>query len=377
MQRLSCRGVPLLTLATILLLAVWAAAVSGAAAQEGPTRVRVDPVTVEPLAQTVPVLGRIVPRRTGEVAARIDGPIEHFEVEVGDRVGEGEVIARLNTEILSAIRDQRAGEWERAKAELAVRRAELELNQQELERLTRLRESAAFSQARFDDKRQEVNINQARVQAAQSALTTARALLDLAEIHLRYAEIRAPYEGVITQRMNEEGAYVQSGTALVRMMSDRRLEVEADVPSSRLSGLHPGREVVVVLDNGTRYPAVVRAIVPAENPLSRTRPVRLIPDFRGSTNPLAAEQSVTVEVPVGEQRDIVTVHKDAVIQGPNGALVFVVAGDEAERRSVTLGEAVGSRFEVLSGLEAGEKVVVRGNERLRPGEKVVVEEGQG
>ena len=98
-----------------------------------------------------------------------------------------------------------------------------------------------------------------------------------------------------------------------------------------------------------------------------------MPDLGTTTKPLAAHQSVTVYVPVGARRDVVTVHKDAVIQRGRERIVYVVSDDTAEVRRIVLGEPTGSRYEVLDGLKEGDLVVVRGNERLRPGDKVRID----
>ena len=112
------------------------------------------------------------------------------------------------------------------------------------------------------------------------------------------------------------------------------------------------------------------AVGAEENTRTRTRPVRFIPDFDGVSETLADGQSVSLILPIGSPREIVSVHKDAIIRGVDGAAVCVGADGVAERRLVRLGEAVGSRFEVLEGIEPGDLVVVRGNERLRPGQAV-------
>ena len=75
-------------------------------------------------------------------------------------------------------------------------------------------------------------------------------------------------------------------------------------------------------------------------------------------------------IPVGEAREVVTVHKDAILNRPNGSVVFVVVDGQAMIRPVMLGESVGSRVAVSDGLAPGDLVVVRGNERLRPGQPV-------
>jgi multidrug efflux pump subunit AcrA (membrane-fusion protein) len=85
---------------------------------------------------------------------------------------------------------------------------------------------------------------------------------------------------------------------------------------------------------------------------------------------LATNQSVALAIPAGEERDVVSVHKDAVINRNGKDIVFIVEDGAANIRTVKLGEPIGTRFVVLGGLKAGDTVVVRGNERLRPGQKV-------
>ena len=116
--------------------------------------------------------------------------------------------------------------------------------------------------------------------------------------------------------------------------------------------------------------ATVRAVVPEENTQTRTRTVRFAPEF-GAIADLAANQSVTVHLPAGAPRDVVTVHKDAILNRKGRTMAVVVTDDDtAEIRPVRLGTAVGNRFEVLDALKPGDRVVVRGNERLRPGQKL-------
>lgn len=358
---------------TVLTCVALAAAGVTAAAQDGQMLVRVDQVRVEPLAEKVPVLGRLVARQAGEVAARINGPVEAFLVEVGDRVEAGQVIARIDATYLRAQRELTAAQLAKAQAGKATAMAELELADQELKRLAGLKKSAAFNQARYDDARQKVAIAEAKVTETDVAVVSAQADLELDDINLSYAEIRAPYSGVISERMTEAGAYLQTGAPVVRMVGDRALEIEADVPYQRLSGVREGAEVGVVLDDGTTHSATVRAVVPEENPLTRTRTVRFVPKFGATKGPLATDQSVTVYIPASAPRNVLTVHKDAVIKRGSKSLVYVVKDGTAEARQITLGEPTGSRYEVLDGLREGERVVVRGNERLRPGDKVRVD----
>ncbi|MGF1608655.1 MAG: efflux RND transporter periplasmic adaptor subunit, partial [Kiloniellales bacterium] len=244
-----------------------------APAQNGAALVRVDRVSIEPMDQTVPVIGRLVPRQSGVVAARIDGPVEAFRVEVGDRVEAGQVIALLNVEALQARRDLAAGQLAEAKAQLATRKAAQALARQEAKRIEGLKDSAAFSQGRYDDTQQQLAMATAELAEAEANVQTYSAELRLAEINLGYAEVMAPYAGVITQRLTEAGAFVRMGDPIVSMIDDGNLEIEADVPFRNISGLESGTAIRVTLDDGSSHWAVVRAVVPEENPLTRTRTV--------------------------------------------------------------------------------------------------------
>ena len=346
--------------------------VSPAAAQDAPL-VRVDVVRVEPLSQTAAVIGRLVARQAGDVSARINGPLERFDVQIGDRVETGQVLAAITDSYLVAQRDLAVGELAVAQANLDTRKARLALARQTLARLERLKKSAAFNQSRYEDAKQEVVIARAEVTQAEAAILSRSADKRAAEINLSYTMITAPYDGVVTRRMTEAGAYVQTGQAVVQMVADKSLEIEADVPFRFIGGLKPGTKVRVALDEAMVHEARVRAVVPSENPLTRTRAVRFEARFDYAESPLANEQSVTVYVPVGAQRDVLTVHKDAVIKRPNGAIVYVVDGETAKLQQVGLGIAVGNRLVVESGLQEGQKVVVRGNERLRPGQSIRVD----
>ena len=333
--------------------------------------VRVDAVIVEPLTQTMPVLGRFVARESGVVAALMSGPVSSVSVAVGDRVKKGDVIAHLVTARIKAARSLQAALVSERKAQERTAKAQLALTLTELKRLASLRKSAAFSRARHDDKLSEVAKFQSEVGEKEAAVASARAELRLADIDLYNAEIRAPYNGVVSQKHTSPGAFLNVGDAVVMLINDEVLEVEADVPSDRLSGLSVGRVTSAKLESGRVLTVTVRAVVPEENTLTRTRPVRFTPQFDGGGHgAVAANESVTVLLPVGTTRDVVSVHKDAVIPRAGERIVFVAKDGKAIRRILQLGGVVGNRFEVLDGLKIGDLVVVRGNERLRPGQDI-------
>lgn len=355
----------------VLASGLLAAIPSIAQAQKSEARVGVDRVIEEPLSQTMPVLGRFVARQSGPVAALVSGPVEEILVDVGDRVKKGDVLARLSTDVTVGMRDLRGAELSEKKAALGTAEAQLTQVRQELARLESLKKSAAFSQASYENKRADVARAESLVAEANASIVRAQANLDLAELDIRRSEIRAPYNGVVVARQAVAGAYVNTGAPVVNLVNDEDMEIEVDVPAGRLAGLAPGRAVRSTLDNGVNVMAVVRTVIPTENALTRTRPVRFTPKMAGERPAqFATDQSVTVMLPIGEPRDIVSVHKDALIARGTDYVVYVVEEGSAQVRQVEIGDAVGPRFEVVSGLAPGDIVVTRGNERLRPGDAV-------
>ena len=342
-----------------------------AAKSEASTLVDVDEVRPASLNPTVPVIGRLVARQSGVVSALMSGVVVKISAQIGDRVKRGQVIAELSKDRLYWAHQLRLAEVSQSVAALDFSKAQVKLRTQELKRLQNLRKSAAFSKARFEDSRLEVAKAKSTATQAAAALRQAKANLKLAEIDLNHAHIIAPYDGVVSQRHTEVGTFLTMGQPVVTLIDDQNLDMEAAVPVERIAGLVPGSKVVFHLQNGQTFPAHVRAVVPDENAITRSRIVRFTPLFgvNGLKN-LATNQSVTIAIPAGAARHVLSVHKDAILNRSGRTMVYIVQDGTANLKAVKLGEAVGGRFSVERGLTAGDLVVVRGNERLRPGQKV-------
>ena len=337
-----------------------------------PPAVELATIGRERLIQTYPITGRMVAANKTEVASTIRGRVAQITVEVGDRVKKGDVLARLDSERFKLEAVLKSADVLQARAKWKSSQAQVVLVQQELKRLERLKKSAAFSQARYDDKRQEVVKALSAVDEAAAALRRARASRDLARVDLKETQIRAPFDGAILIRHTSPGAYINTGNRIVTLLDDRSMEIEADVPSERLAGVKPGSVVNVQLSDNKSIKATVRAIIPDENPLARTQAVRLKPAFGGGDAIAVPNQSVVLMVPLGGVREALAVPKDAIVDRQSGKIVFVFQDGSVRPAQVQVGEAYGNKFEVLSGLRPGQQVVVRGNEALRPNQRVRV-----
>ena len=332
-----------------------------ALAQFGPPAVAVEQARLEETSESIAVVGRIVPRQSGPVAARIAGAVDAMLVDVGDSVKAGDVLAELVADEFTLARDLRAAQVRSAEAQLA----NAKLEQQRIEQL---KNSTAFQQSRYDEARYAVDEWQARVDQA-------KADLGQAQVDLRDSRVTAPYDGVVSVRQAQPGAYLRIGDPVVVLIDNTRLEIEADVPSRLLTDLDAGESVFVEHPSRGQVTATLRAVVPAEDTRTRTRTARFTLDFSDVTHRLAVNQSITLGIPIGAKGQVVTVNKDAVVQSRGSNAVYVIADGKAMIRPVELGAPVGNRFEVVSGLRPGEDVVIRGNETLRPGQPVRVNEG--
>jgi RND family efflux transporter MFP subunit len=339
-------------------------------AQRGPAVVVTDAVRVEPLSQTVEVLGRVVARQSGILATRIAERVALVEVQVGDRVERDQILVRLSDDRMASERRLRLAELNAAQARVDSQKASVAKANQTLVRQNSLRGSTAYRKDLVQDLQRDLDSSKADLAASEADVARADAQLALAEIALEDTVIRAPFPGVVTIRHAVEGSYIRVGDPLVTLLNDLELEIEADVPTTRTDGLQPGGVVDAHLQPGGHLPAVVRAVVPEENPRTRTRAVRFVPQLDGTGIKLISNQSVSVHVPVGDKRDVLTVQKDAITVQGSANVAFVVSDGKVEARTVVLGESVGKRFEVIDGLMAGDEVVVRGNERLRDGDAV-------
>lgn len=352
----------------ILTVAVVATTASPLVAQGQPASVTTDVVTTREIAETVPVFGQVVAGRQSDVAVRIMGVAEAAPMRAGDVVKMGDVLFRLDTERLQIDLQQANAELIIAEAGVAAAQARADRLQRVLERTRSLVSNATVSQSQLDDRAGEYAEALGNLQQAEARITAARAGLNGAQYDLDNAVVRAPFDGTILEVTAEVGEFVAAGAPIARILDNGALEVEANVPSRLINALQAGQTVTGRTDTGGVMSLELRAILPTEFSSTRTRPVRFT---LGEGAPqVAVGQSVGLDVPVSAPEEVVVVSKDAVVQSALGWQVFVNEDGTAAPRIVEIGRAIGDAFEVLNGLAAGDEVVVRGNERLRPGQDI-------
>lgn len=341
-----------------------------ASAQGRAAAVGVQTVESQVLSETVPVFAEVITARDGAVAGRIAGNVDKVNVLVGDRVEAGDVIVELNRELLTIRVNQSRAQIAEAEAAAVTAQAGLDRAQIVFDRIEALRGTSTFSQGRFDDAQADLFEAASQLAEAQAREASAQAQLAESQYQLERSMIRASFSGVVLEVTTIPGAFIQAGTSVVRVLDTTAFEVEANVPSRYVDGLRPGVEVTAKTEAGTTVDLVLRAILPIEDPSTRTRAVRFTTIDTDNDTLVAVGQSLTVRIPVGAPRELLSVPKDALVQARGGWTVFVAADEKAQPRNVTIGVPLGDRYEVLDGLQVGDQVVVRGNERLRPGQDI-------
>jgi RND family efflux transporter MFP subunit len=357
----------IVSLATLTLIVAIALAVP-ASAQDQAAGVTTDRITSRQVAETVSVFGQIVAGRESDVATRIVGVGAASPLKVGDTVEEGDVLFRLDTRRLNIELEQANAELAIAEAGLSVAKARLDRTLKALERTRSLVSNATVSQAQLDDRNGDYAEALGSLQEAEARITASKAGLSRAQYNVDNSVVRAPFAGTILEISAEVGEFVSAGSVVVRLLGSGELEVEANVPSRFVSALRSGQEVMARTDTGNEMTMTLRAVLPTEFSSTRTRPVRFVPtdDLGG----IAVGQTVTLDVPVSRPESVIVVPKDAVVQSGGGWQVFLNDEGKAVPRQVEIGRAIGDAFEVIAGLVEGDEVVVRGNERLRPGQDI-------
>ena len=340
------------------------------ALSQGATSVEVDKVILESLNQTIPVIGRVISLKEANVPAAVIGKIENVFVEVGDKVKKGQILASIDTERYLWLAEIATANVNATKAEIKSAKAETNINLIELKRMEDLRESSAFNVAKYE-RLQSLHISLiAKEEIVEAKLNSVLQEEKLAKLNLKRATVKAPFDGIIELKMIELGEAVGLGFTLFKLVSDSLLEIEADVPSNRARILEINNNIKISTTDMISFNSKLRALGVRENSNTRTIPIHLTFNKGKISRNLFVGENVNIFIPIGPGLKAPTVHKDAILKREGMSLVYVVEEEKAIIKPLKLGDGVGNRFVVLGGIQEGDTVVIKGNERLRPGQKV-------
>jgi RND family efflux transporter MFP subunit len=331
-----------------------------AAAQGGPppANVRVAEAQMNNVAPSIEIPGTVISRNDARIAPEVGGRLT-WVAEIGTLIAAGEPVAKIDDAELRLQRDEFRG----VLASEQSRRGFLE---READRLRRLAAENNAAKNRLDEVESDLD-------AATNDIAVARARLAQVELQLERTEVRAPFAGLVTERLRTPGEHTNEGEEIVRLVDPDNLEVVARAPLSSLALVEPGTEMRF---HSERHAATgtIRTLVPFGDSRSHMFELRLgIP-----SSPWRVGENVRLSVPTGSPTEVLAVPRDALVLRREGATVFRINEDgTAEQVDVVPGVGSGDLVAVTGRLSAGDRVVIRGAERLRTGQPVNILNEQG
>ncbi|MDX1571589.1 MAG: efflux RND transporter periplasmic adaptor subunit [Xanthomonadales bacterium] len=326
-----------------------------ATAQDGfpPARVEVATAEIRELAPTVDVNGSVVSLNDSRIATEVEGVLAWL-ADVGASVEAGEEIARIDPRLMNVAAA-------RARANVSRLEADLAFREQQLKRARDLAATRNASETLLDE-------SLAQRDAARFELAEARAQLELAEGNLERTTIRAPFAGHVTQRLASVGEYVNVGEDVLRLVDTHRLEISLNAPIALTEFVRPGASVQVRSGQRARSHAI-RTVVPVGDAVSRMVEIRL----RVAEGDWLVGTPVQVSLPAADPVTTVAVPRDALVERGGSTFVYRINDSgSADQISAEIQATVGLWVGLSGGVEAGDQVIIRGAERLAPGQPVAI-----
>jgi len=340
-------------LAACLLLTINTRAAEG----PPPMPVQVDQVKEMSLSTTTDLMATIHSRSHLDITAGVNGRIAWL-AEPGSMVQQGDVMVKMDLLPLKLMHLEQQAQLKRA-----------QINQRyllnEVQRIQKLKQSNSASQFQLDQ-------TQAQYDLATTDIEIADLKLQQITDQIQRANVTAPFAGVITERIVRAGSDINRSDVLLKLLDTEHLEVRLYVPIKYLAFVRKGHDLAISA-NGQNITATISSLIPSAEPKSQTFEVRItIPSHLNEV--WAAGQLVKVSVPTQAASNTLTVHRDALILRKDGTYVVKIASDNTVHRlPVVVSQGTADRVSIEGEISHGDKVAIRGAERLSEGQKVIVQ----
>ena len=347
-----------------------------------PAAVYVTDLVAETTREEAVVTGTLRARSQADVAAREAGPVETVAVDEGDVVKAGAVLAQLDARRISARLRETQAALAAAETLIGQRKAELERARRDLTMKASLREKKAVSESDFLDAEKAHIVAEAQLRVAEDGVNEARSRLGLLQVQFEDLKVVAPFDGVVVSRNVEPGEWVGAGAVVAAVAAMDPIEAWLRVPARYLTGSNAELDGFRVRRSSTGelfQPTKVTRIPDVDG---RSQLFTLVATLANQDRSLVPGESVTGIVPVGAEQVYWKVPVNAVVQSPMGTMVQVVQPPDGE--GLPTGSPVpvrvaferqGSAYIAVtgSGLPEGGQIVVEGNERLMPGQSLMIQ----
>jgi RND family efflux transporter MFP subunit len=344
-------------IAVIIAMAIGASALAQGYEQP-PAPVVVERALVTYLAPSVDVPGTVVSLNDARLASELEAKL-NWIADVGTEVSKGDTVARL--EVITF----RLYEME-AESRVVREKARVTFLKSEKGRLEKLAENNLSAKSQLDQVVSDLAV-------AESDVWIAEAQLGLAKVAMHVTQIRAPFDGIVTEKLRNIGERLNVADEVIRLVDPNSIEVVARAPLNTVNFIEKG-DVLAMHNDFRESEGSVRTIVPFGNPQSHMFEVRLNVD----PDVWTVGESVRLSMPTATAKEVLTVPRDALVLRREGAFVFRIDDElNAEQVGVVTGLGAGNLIEVIGDINAGDRVVIRGAERLDTGMKVQISEERG
>lgn len=336
---------------------LWLASLSAVQAQMPAPTVVLEEARLVMLAPTVEIPGTVISRNDARLATDLAAKLTWI-AEVGTVVKEGDVLARF-TDITFRLNEMEAA------SRVERERARVGFLKSEVERLASLAERNNAARSQLEQTRSDLAM-------AEADVDIARAQLGLAKVAMALTELIAPFDGIVTERLRNVGERLNAADEVLRLVDPQSIEVIARAPLNSVNFVAPGDQLRLFNDY-REGEGDVRVIVPVGSPQQHMFEIRVNVDADLWT----VGESVRVSMPTAVAREVLVVPRDALVLRRDGTSVFRVNDESiAEQVSVTAGMGAGDLIEVIGDVQAGDRIVVRGAERLAPGTPVKIKDSE-
>ena len=339
----------------LLLLLVWASlgacarqnaeAEQAGAREQAPKNVRILEVVPRDLKEYLSISGPLRAVRATDLSTEESGTVASIEHDKGSRVKKGDIIVLLKRDLLAA--------------QLAAARAN--------------REMKAYNEERTRSLFEEDSVSKQEMLLAHTQLEDSKAAEEIARIRYERAAIKAPFNGVVTARIVEPGQLVVMGQSVARVVDPFTLQIDGGVTEKDVSYVEKGAKAGIVLDGEeTQALGEVSWIGFEASDKTGKFPV----EIKVANADLRLRPGVVARAKVLRtlHRDVIVIPRDAIVQRPGKLVTYVVEDGRARERQIALGPSEGLMVMVTSGLDVGDKLVVRGQRDLTDNARVKIQE---
>ena len=324
-----------------------------------PVPVRVAIVEKKMVSNQLSLVGTTEAIASSTVAAEVSGIVDYYPVREGDFVKKGALLVRLRSTDLKL----------RLKGSIAERegiRANLKNAEKELSRFSKLKDTDSIAARQYDEALYNHD-------ALLQEFLQKEAEVDRLEYEIEQKEVFAPFSGFIAQEYTQVGEWINYGGPVVKLVDLKQIRITVEVPERYMVMLSPQSEVLVMIKSLTNnfFSGKIYAVLPYGDRNARTFPVRINLDNHDYKIKSGMEAIVTFNLT--DVKSALLIPKDAVVTAGTSRFVFSLSGDKVMFVNIEIIGYYDGNVAVEGELKPGDKVVIRGNERLRPGQTVLVQ----